>query len=120
MDNIFFTRIAREDDSTSEIEVAIKFHSVTSHSIALPVDQLRFPALRRLLHNHPKLISDGVIKFVIGSVKARIVEYLGERTSGMDLSRFDAQGCSADKSTDDDRLPEPRCKPSEYSVSDCP
>ncbi len=86
MDNIFFTRFAREDDSTSEVEEAIKFHSVTSHSIVLPVDQLRFTASRQLLHSHPKLVSDGIIKFVIGSDKTDIAEYLGERTSGIDAT----------------------------------
>jgi len=86
MDNIFFTRFAREDDSTSEIEAAIKFHSVTSHSIVLPVDQLRFPASRQLLQAQPKLVSEGVIKFVIGSDKAGIAEYLGDRTSGIDAT----------------------------------
>lgn len=86
LDNIFFTRFARETDSTSEIEAAIKFHSVTSHSIVLPVDQLRFEASRRMLHRQPKLITDGVIKFVVGSDKGGIAEYLGERLSGIDAT----------------------------------
>lgn len=89
MDSVFFTRFAREDDSASEIDAAIKFHTMTSHSIVLPVDQLRFPTSLRLLHDQPKLISDGIIRFVIGSDKAGIAEYLGERTSGIDAAGMD-------------------------------
>ena len=89
MDNVFFTRFAREDDSSSEIDAAIKFHSVTSHSIVLPVDQLRFPASRQLLNAQPRLISDGVISFVIGSDKAGIAEYIRERISEIDTAGMD-------------------------------
>lgn len=89
MDNIFFTRFARENESRDAIEAALKLHSVTSNSIVLPVDQLRFPTSIALLNSQPKLIEDGVIKFVIGSAQSTITEYLGERIGRIDDSKKD-------------------------------
>jgi hypothetical protein len=87
LDNIFFTRFARENESSDEIEAALKLHSVTSNSIILPVDQLRFPATIALLNAQPQLIENGIIKFVIGSDKLSIVDYLGERIGQDESSR---------------------------------
>lgn len=89
MDNIFFTRFARENESPDAIEAALKLHSVTSNSIVLPVDQLRFPTSIALLNAQPKLIENGVIKFVIGSDKTTITEYLGERIGEIDQPKKD-------------------------------
>lgn len=72
MDRIFFTRFARERDKRPEIENALKFHGATAAAIVVPVDQLRFPMTCEVLLKQPRLVSDGVVRFVTGSDKTDI------------------------------------------------
>lgn len=79
MDRIFFTRFAREKDERPQIENALKFHGATAAAVVLPVDQLRFPMTSEVLLAQPRLISEGVVRFVTGSNKPDIAQAVKEK-----------------------------------------